>query len=119
MPAPTPTLADVTAFIASHTSYSDLARLGDCIAQRRRALDAVTAANAAVGMPVRLHGLKIKYFNGLTGTITHLSDTHATVLLDADSTARLRRDGARTLSIPGDSVNHPLTGVPRPCCRPA
>jgi len=119
MPEPTPTPAQVTAFIASHASYSDLARLGECIAQRHRALDAVTAASAAVGTAVRLHGLKVKYFNGLTGTITELSDTHATVLLDADSTARLRRDGARTLSIPGDSVNYPLTGVPRPCCRPA
>lgn len=115
---PETTLSQVTAFITSHATDEDLARVQSAITVRRQALAAVTAATLHTGSSVRLDGLRPKYLNGLTGEIQSLTGTHATLLLDETSTIQLRYDGVRRWTIPQSTTRYALSGIPLACCKP-
>lgn len=69
-------------------------------------------------MPVRLHGLRDAFLNGLTGDVQSIDGTHGTLLLDPRSTSKLRLYGASRLHVPRSAERHALSGVPLICCIP-
>ncbi len=118
MPTP-PTLAVATDFILSHATEQDLTRITETVKQRRAALAAIRTASLTTGTPVRIANIKPRYLDGLTGTIGQIDGTHAMVILDAESTDRLRSTPSnRRFIVPFKETSYDLHGVPLSCCVP-
>ncbi|MCM3883146.1 hypothetical protein [Frankia sp. R82] len=117
---PTPlTLTDATDFILSHASEQDLPQIMEAVKQRHRALAALRTASLTTGTPVRLDRLKPGYLNGLTGILGPIDGKFATVILDADSTKRLRVTSRnKSYVVPSDEARFDLEGVPLVSCLP-
>jgi hypothetical protein len=116
----TPTLAVATDFILSHATEQDLTRITEAVKQRRAALAAVRTASLTTGTPVRIANISPRYLNGLTGTLGRIDGKHATVILDAESTDRLRfTPSNKRFDVPFDTASFDLPGVPLSCCLPA
>lgn len=115
------TLTDVTAFIVSEADHDALDRIGDAIRQRHEALRAIVAAAVREGMDTRIDGLQTGYLNGLRGTVQTIENSGrkrwANVLLDKESTDRLRWDRKSKKHVPTDTERYLLPGIPLSCCR--
>lgn len=115
------TLTDVIAFIVSDADHEALDRMGDAIRQRHKALRVIIAAAVREGMETRIDGLSTQYLNGLRGTVqtieTNRQKSWANVLLDKESTDRLRWDRKSNKHIPTDTERYLLPGIPLSCCR--
>ncbi|ORT98459.1 hypothetical protein UK99_01585 [Frankia casuarinae] len=117
---PTPTLAVATDFILSHATDQDLTRITETVQQRRTALAAIRSASLTTGIPVRIANIKPRYLNGLTGTIRQIDGKHAAIILDAESTDRLRfTPSNKRFPVPSEATSFDLRGVPLSCCLPA
>ncbi|MEU2159425.1 hypothetical protein ABZ532_31350 [Streptomyces sp. NPDC019396] len=118
------TLEQMTAFIVSDADDAALNHIIDAVNTRRKAdrrkAEAIAAAKVTKGATVRLDKLSPAYLNGLRGIVAEITHPrrgkpHATVTLDADSTARLRYSGRRFHVAP-DVTNYDMHGVPLTCC---
>ncbi|KLL09876.1 MULTISPECIES: hypothetical protein [Protofrankia] len=115
----TPTLAVATDFIASHATEQDLTRISATVKQRRAALAAIRTASLTTGTPVRITTVKPRSLDGLTGTIGQIDGKHATIILDAASTDRLRVTPTNLrFLVPTGAISVDLHGVPLRCCLP-
>lgn len=88
------------------------------IKNRRTALLAQRALTVQIGTKVRLTDLSPRYLNGLTGTVSEFRSgrKYVTVMLDEDSTQRLRIEGRRKYHVTPEQTEWPLGGIPTGCC---
>ncbi|WP_018640700.1 hypothetical protein [Parafrankia elaeagni] len=116
---PTPTHAVATDFILSHATEQDLTRITETVRQRRAALTAIRTASLTTGTPVRIANTEARYLDGLTGTIGQIDGAHATIILDAASTDRLRFTPSYVrFNIPSTATSFDLHGMRLSCCLP-
>ncbi|MEY9839444.1 hypothetical protein [Streptacidiphilus sp. EB103A] len=97
MPDDTPqpaTFTGVLRFLADSATAEDLVRIEAAVNERRKRLDLARIASIAAKQLVRIDKTREMRFRGLTGTVLSVERTlmpTASVLLDAPSTARLRK----------------------------
>lgn len=106
-------IEDAAEFINIATA-EQLERLDQQMRLRRRTLESQRALSVTTGTQATLTNLSPKYLNGLTGTVTSISGSRATVTLDEGSTISLRYAGRKFYVAPG-VTNYPATGVPLAC----
>jgi len=108
---------DCITFILSSASRDDLSRIHDAARERRKTLDRIDAAAVEIGAFVRLDGLSPKALNGLDGEVVSISGSRCDVRLDKASTDSLRWSRAKRFSIPVDTEEYIVRGVPLSCAR--
>ncbi|MGA5819808.1 hypothetical protein ACPC54_18350 [Kitasatospora sp. NPDC094028] len=117
----TVTVADVAAYLSGQATDPELDRFFELSHQRTRFLNTARAAMITAGNTVRIQGMSPQYLNGLQGTVGPINPSrkgpYTTLLLDAASTAKLRK-AAKRYYIPADAETFDLEGIPLSCCVP-
>ncbi|MFE4601124.1 hypothetical protein ACFRKE_09720, partial [Kitasatospora indigofera] len=106
------------AFVPTATA-EELDTLASLIRQRHLALRpaSATATTATlvrmvrVGDRVRLHKVKPKYLNGMTGLVVETRTTRVDVELDTASTQKLAQTRQTSFDVPAGATSFLLTGV--------
>ncbi|ABW12005.1 hypothetical protein Franean1_2575 [Parafrankia sp. EAN1pec] len=115
----TPTLAVTTDFILSRATEQDLTHITETVKQRQAALATIRTTSLTTGMPVRIANIEARYLDGLTGTLGQIDGEHATIILDAESTDRLRfTPSYMHFDIPSAATSFDLRGMRLSCCLP-
>jgi hypothetical protein len=110
--------ANVLSYIVLSADEDDLDRVIQAVRDRRKTLATAAAADVQTGASVELHNLSPKALNGLTGDVDRINGKRADVLLDEDSTQRLRFSNTRYSGAvdfalrDGSATRYTLTGVP-------
>lgn len=113
------TFEDVLDYILDGASDEEIDRIWDAARTRQKVLRAKAAALVSVGTRVSLTDISPKYMAGLTGDVTDITGSRATVRFDGKSTLVLRRKGNRRFYIPRDVEEYEVSGIPLSTCRPA
>lgn len=107
----------VAQFIANQATTDDVDAIHNLLRSRAKALREIRAAQVRVGMAVKTADIKPKYLAHLTGTVSAISGTSATITLDKASTRELSLSSMKYHHLL-DKESHDLSGVPLSCCTP-
>ncbi|WP_435218765.1 hypothetical protein [Streptomyces sp. bgisy034] len=114
------TMDEVVEFIGQLPSAIQVAKVQEAAAQRLRAIDKEASAGIQAGSRARItDDLRPAVLRRLTGTVQNRNRTgsRAGLLLDEESTRRLREDPRNKYRIPADMARFQLpgNGVPVSC----
>lgn len=108
------TLSTATDFILNQATETDIEAILRAVNARQRMILAQRAAVVTIGATVTFANLKPKYLNGLTGTVSSISGTSASILLDKESTDSIRYRRTR-FTVPAGVEQYTITGLPLEC----
>jgi hypothetical protein len=118
------TLVQLTTFILTEATDSDVQRLEGALRDRRKALATTRAAAVVVGAQVTTRGLNPKFMNGLSGTVAKIETTgrgarrgqYAYLTLDERSTEELRWQASTRFPVPHGVTTFTMSaGIPLEC----